>query len=247
MGGRCSECVRYRRGRRAAALAVALSLITLVLACRSREGSSQTQPNRDVRAAPSSRPAARHVGRPRIVVLGDSLSAGFGLRAEQSYPALLQQKVDEAGYGYEVVNMGVSGDTSAGGLGRLDWALDGDVRILLVALGGNDGLRGLSPDELAENLGAIIDRARGRGISVLLCGMESPPNFGPSYTSQFREVYRRLAREKRVDLLPFLLEGVAGNPSLNQADGIHPNEEGARRVADLVWTRLRPILDTTSS
>lgn len=186
-------------------------------------------------------------GRPRIVVLGDSLTAGYGLDARQAYPALLQQRLDEAGLGYEVVNMGVSGDTSAGGLRRLDWALEGDVRILIVALGGNDALRGLPPADLERNLGAIIDRARARGIDVLLCGMEAPPNLGAAYTNAFRDVYRRLAREKRVALLPFLLEGVAGDPGLNQADGIHPNEEGARRIADLVWTRLEPMLERTSS
>jgi acyl-CoA thioesterase-1 len=185
--------------------------------------------------------------RPRIVVLGDSLTAGYGLDAPQAYPALLQRRLDEAGLAYEVVNMGVSGDTSAGGLRRLDWALEGDVRILIVALGGNDALRGLPPADLERNLGAIIDRARARGIDVLLCGMEAPPNLGAAYTDAFRDVYRRLAREKRVALLPFLLEGVAGDPQLNQADGIHPNEEGARRIADLVWTRLEPMLERTSS
>jgi acyl-CoA thioesterase-1 len=141
----------------------------------------------------------------------------------------------------------VSGDTSAGGLSRLDWALDGDVRVLIVALGGNDGLRGLSPADLERNLGAIIDRAQQRGIKVLLCGMEAPPNLGAAFTRDFRAVYSRLAKEKGVELLPFLLEGVAGVASLNQADGIHPTVEGTRRVADLVWVRLRPMLQTPVS
>jgi acyl-CoA thioesterase-1 len=202
-------------------------------------------------AAGEARPASSRVDvsepRPRIVVLGDSLTAGYGLDAAQAYPALLQRRLDEAGFDYEVVNMGVSGDTSAGGLRRLDWALDGNVRVLIVALGGNDALRGLAPADLERNLGAIIDRARARGIDVLLCGMEAPPNLGASYTAAFRDVYRRLAQEKRVALLPFLLEGVAGVPGLNQADGIHPNEEGARRIADLVWTRLEPLLKRTTS
>jgi acyl-CoA thioesterase-1 len=253
-GGVCSNALRRARGRGAAIVGL-LSLITLVtpgLGCRSRDGAEEARQTASTPPASSTPPTsstrtAAPVLRPRIVVLGDSLSAGFGLPAPQAFPAVLQRKVDEAGYAYEVVNMGVSGDTSAGGLSRLDWALDGDVRLLVVALGGNDGLRGLPPDELAANLGAIVDRARARHIAVLLCGMESPPNFGVSYTSQFRDVYRRLARDKRVELLPFLLEGVAGNPSLNQADGIHPNEEGARRVADLVWARLRPMLDAMSS
>jgi acyl-CoA thioesterase-1 len=189
--------------------------------------------------------ADRTSDRPRIVALGDSLTAGYGLRPEDAYPALLQKKVDEAGLAYEVVAMGVSGDTSAGGLARLDWALEGDVRVLIVALGGNDGLRGLSPRAMASNLEAVIDRARARGIAVLLCGMEAPPNAGASYTSEFRDAYRRLAREKQVAFLPFMLSGVAGVASLNQADGIHPNGDGARRVAELVWAELRPLLDET--
>ncbi len=180
--------------------------------------------------------------RPRIVALGDSLTAGYGLDETQSYPALLQERIDRAGYRLEVMNMGVSGDTSAGGLRRLDWALEGDVRILILALGGNDGLRGLAPSALRDNLGSIIDQARARGIAVLLCGMEAPPNLGRAYTGEFRQVYRALAREKNVDFLPFLLEGVAGVPTLNQEDGIHPNAAGAHRVADLVWQRLEPML-----
>jgi len=129
----------------------------------------------------------------------------------------------------------VSGDTSAGGLRRVDWSLDGDVRVLLVALGGNDALRGLSTDELRRNLAAIIDRARRRNITVILAGMEAPPNLGRAYTSAFRQVYRDLAAEYRIALIPFLLDGVAGRPWLNQPDLIHPNAEGARKMADLVW------------
>jgi acyl-CoA thioesterase-1 len=160
---------------------------------------------------------------------------------------ILQRKVDELGYDYEVVNMGASGDTSAGGLSRVDWALEGDVRVLVVALGGNDALRGLSPADMARNLGAIVDKARARGVTVLLCGMEAPPNFGASYTSEFRAAFRRLAQEKRVALVPFLLEGVGGQPALNQADGIHPNAEGARRVGETVWSGLQPLLDSMAS
>jgi acyl-CoA thioesterase-1 len=192
-------------------------------------------------------PAAGSAGasegdRPRIVALGDSLTAGYGLDPSQSYPALLQARVDRAGYRFDVVNMGVSGDTSAGGVRRLDWALEGDVRILILALGGNDGLRGLPPPALHDNLTTIVERAQARGIAVLLCGMEAPPNLGRAYTAEFRQVYRALAREKKVELLPFLLEGVAGVRGLNQDDGIHPNAVGASRVADLVWGRLEPML-----
>jgi acyl-CoA thioesterase-1 len=143
---------------------------------------------------------------------------------------------------YEVVNAGVSGDTSAGGLRRLDWSLAGDVRVLIVALGGNDALRGLPPSEMKKNLAAILDRARERKIAVILAGIEAPPNNGPDYTREFRRVYSELASEYKVRLIPFLLQGVAGDPSLNQADGIHPNPRGAIMVADLVWQELVPLL-----
>jgi acyl-CoA thioesterase-1 len=196
--------------------------------------------------APQAENGKSAAARGRIVALGDSLTAGYGLDPSQSYPALLQERIDRGGYGFEVVNMGVSGDTSAGGLRRLDWALEGDVRILILALGANDGLRGLAPAALEANLAAMIDRAKERGATVLLCGMEAPPNFGLSHTRAFREVFRTVAREKRVEFLPFLLEGVAGVPSLNLPDGVHPNAEGARRVADLVWQRLEPMLKTAA-
>ena len=179
---------------------------------------------------------------PRIVFLGDSLTAGLGLPADQSLPALIGKKLKERGLDYEVVNAGVSGDTSAGGVRRLDWSLDGDVSVLVVALGGNDGLRGLPPSELKKNLATIIDRARDRKIAVILAGMEAPPNNGPDYTREFRNVYAQLATEYGVRLIPFLLQGVAGDASLNQADGIHPNSRGAAIVADLVWKELEPAL-----
>jgi acyl-CoA thioesterase-1 len=179
----------------------------------------------------------------RIVVLGDSLTAGLGLPADQAYPSLLQQRLDANGFNYEVVNAGVSGDTSAGGLSRLDWALDGDVRILIVALGGNDALRALPADELKQNLSHIIERAQARHITVMLAGMEAPPNFGRDYLVSFHQVYPALAKQYHVAFLPFLLDGVAGNTELNQRDGIHPTAQGARIVADNVWTTLKPIVE----
>ena len=182
------------------------------------------------------------VQRTRVVILGDSLTAGLGLAPEDAYPAGLQARIDAAGWPIEIAAMGVSGDTTAGGLRRLDWALDGDVRLLVVALGGNDALRGLPVDQMHDNLARIIDRAQGRGIRVVLAGMEAPPNFGPAYTSNFRDVFRRLAESRDVVFVPFLLEGVAGVPSLNQADGIHPNEAGAARVAEHLWPSLEPLL-----
>jgi acyl-CoA thioesterase-1 len=190
-------------------------------------------------AASAAAPAA---SRPRIVVLGDSLTAGLGLAPEQAYPALLQKRLDAAGLKYEVVNAGVSGDTSAGGLRRVDGALEGDVKILIVALGGNDALRGLPVEQLRDNLVTITDRAKARGIKVIVAGMEAPPNFGPAYTAAFRQTYREVARQQGAVLVPFLLDGVAGIPEMNQGDGIHPTAAGAEKVAATVWSALRPLV-----
>jgi acyl-CoA thioesterase I len=181
--------------------------------------------------------------RPRIVFLGDSLTAGYGLDIEQSVPSLVQQQLDAEGYKFEVVNAGVSGDTSAGGLRRLEWSLDGDVRILVLELGANDGLRGLPVAGMKQNLKTIITTARKRGIEVLLTGMEAPPNYGPAYTSEFRRAFRDLADEEHVAFMPFYLYAVAGIPTLNIADGMHPNPAGARIVEANLWRSLKPLLD----
>jgi acyl-CoA thioesterase I len=199
-------------------------------------------------AAPRAPAPIEDSGLPRIVVLGDSLTAGLGLLEMQAYPALLQQKLNADGYKWEVVNAGVSGDTSAAGLQRVDWALEqAHVRIMILELGANDGLRGLPAAEMKKNLSAIIDRAQAKHVAVLLVGMEAPPNYGPEYTVSFRQVYRDLAKEYKVPLIPFLLDRVAGVPNLNQGDGIHPNVEGAQIVADTVWSALRPMVDAAST
>jgi acyl-CoA thioesterase-1 len=222
--------------------------LLLVAAC-SRTPQPPAQPPAAVQPAPAA--AADNpddTGHPKIVVLGDSLSAGLGLLETQAYPALLQGKLNEDGYEWDVVNAGISGDTSAAGLQRIDWALgQGDVRILVLELGANDGLRGLPITEMKKNLAAIIERAQEKRVSVLLAGMEAPPNFGPEYTVSFRQVYRDLAREYKVTLLPFLLDKVAGVAALNQSDGIHPNIEGSRIVADTVWHALRPMVDAAAA
>ena len=181
-----------------------------------------------------------------IVILGDSLTAGLGLPQDEAYPALLQQRLDGAGFRFEVVNAGVSGDTSAGGLSRLDWSLDGDVRILVVALGGNDRAARASTRGDEEEPREMIRRARDRHIAVLLTGMESPTNLGPDYQRQFHDVFPALAQAYRTAFLPFLLQDVAGRPELNQRDGIHPTAEGARIVADHVWRVLKPMVRTAS-
>ena len=176
-------------------------------------------------------------------MLGDSLTAGLGLVESESFPHLLQQRIDEDGYEFDVENAGVSGDTSAGGLRRLDWALQGDVRVLILALGANDGLRGVPVTEMKKNLSTIIERAQGRGIVVILAGMEAPPNYGQEYAASFRQAYRDVALKHRVVFIPFLLDKVAGQSALNQADGIHPNAQGARVITDNVWAILKPLLD----
>ncbi len=228
-------------------LCVLVCAAVLAAAC----GQSESRPRRAAAIAsaapqPSSEALPRPP-RPRVVILGDSLTAGLGLPEQQAYPSLLQQKIDEAGLTYDVVNAGVSGDTSAGGLSRLDWALDGDVRVLVVALGGNDGLRALPAAELRQNLSNIIERAQARHVTVVLAGMEAPPNFGRDYDVQFHRVYPELARKYHVALIPFLLQDVAGIGRLNQPDGIHPTAEGARIVAANVWTVLKPVLAAAGS
>ena len=179
---------------------------------------------------------------PRIVCLGDSLTAGYGVSSEEAYPAQLAGRLRAAGLDYEVVNAGVSGDTSAGGLRRLEWSMAGDVQLLIVALGANDGLRGLPPKDLRANLARIIEAAQARHVRVVLAGMEAPPNFGATYTRDFRAVYLDLAKAYDVTLIPFFLDGVAGVPALNQADGIHPTAEGHRIVAATIWRAVSPLV-----
>jgi acyl-CoA thioesterase I len=177
-----------------------------------------------------------------IVALGDSLTAGLGVASDEAYPALLEARARKAGFDYRVVNAGVSGDTSAGGLRRLDWVLRSRPDVVIVALGSNDGLRGLPVAALRDNLTTIVTRLRAAGARVLLVGMRVPPNYGAAYAGDFAEVFGSVALRTSVAFLPFLLEGVAGDPTLNQPDGIHPNAAGQRIVADRVWTALRPLL-----
>jgi acyl-CoA thioesterase I len=177
-----------------------------------------------------------------VVAFGDSLTAGFGVAVEEAWPALLQARLEREGYPYRVVNAGVSGDTTAGGLRRVDWALKNRPDVAIVALGANDGLRGLPPPAMRDNLRGIVGRFQAAGVRVLLAGMRVPPNYGPEYSRGFVEVFGEVARQARVPLMPFLLDGVAADPRLNQADGIHPNAEGHRVLAERVWPFLLPLL-----
>ncbi len=189
-------------------------------------------------------PSTETDGRPVILFLGTSITAGYGLQVSQAYPALLQTKIDSAGLEYQVVNAGVSGQTSAGTRSSIEWQLRRPVSVLVIETGANDGLRGIDARELRDNLEAIIQRAMRQQPPpvVILLGMEAPPNLGQTYTVQFRNVYRDLARQYDLSLVPFLLEGVGGFDSLNQADGIHPTVEGQQVLARTVWGVLRPEL-----
>jgi len=180
----------------------------------------------------------------RVVFLGDSLTAGYGLNVDDAYPALIQRKIEQAGLNYQVVNAGVSGDTSAGGLRRVDWLLKEPVAVLVLALGANDGLRGVSPEETEKNLIQIIEKVRAKdpATKVLIAGMKLPANFGVDYVGKFTALYPNVAKKENATLVPFLLEGVGGSVDLNQADRIHPNEAGQKILADTVWKYLEPVL-----
>ena len=197
-------------------------------------------------ATPPSRGAPAPKYRPGAVILfaGTSLTAGLGLDPADAYPQLVQRKVDSAGLKFQVVNAGVSGETSAALLRRLNWLMREPFDVIVIETGANDGLRGIPVATMAENIQKIIDgvRAARPAAQIVLVQMEAPPNLGRAYTAGFREVFPALARKNDVVLMPFLLDGVAGIRSLNQGDGIHPNEEGARRVADNVWKALKPLL-----
>jgi acyl-CoA thioesterase-1 len=198
----------------------------------STESSSETQPSDD--------------GALRVVVLGNSIAAGYGLDPEQAFPALLQQKADALGWDVDIVNAGVSGETTAGGLRRIDWLLRERVDVLILELGGNDGLRGLDTRVTKENLQGIIDATRKAypDARIILAGMQLPPNLGPGYTARFREIFPDLAEENDADLIPFLLDRVGGVRRLNQPDGIHPTAEGHEVVAETVWQMLKPVLES---
>lgn len=196
---------------------------------------------RQNRSAPSSESEPRPGA---VVVLGNSIAAGYGIQQEQAFPALLQQRIDSLGWPFEVVNGGLSGETTAGGLRRVDWLLRRPVDVLIIELGGNDGLRGIPVEVTRQNLQGIIDKTREQQpqAEIILAGMQLPPNLGQTYTTRFRELYPTLARENDVALIPFVLERVGGVRELNQPDGIHPTAAGQRLIAENVWEVLEPIL-----
>ena len=224
-----------RRPRSAIALWVALCLGLLGFGVL-----GWGMPAVETASGPSATPPADKI----LVVLGDSLSAGFGVDPNEAWPARIQEMIREAGLPWKLVNAGLSGDTSAGGLRRLDWILRRPVDALLLELGGNDGLRGLPLGATRTNLQLVIERTRAKypNVRIVLAGMKMPENLGEAYTRQFESLYRNLAETNKVVLIPFLLDGVGGRPELNLPDQIHPNAEGHRRVATNVWKVLQPVL-----
>ncbi len=216
----------------------------IVLAFLSACGSEPVRDAVDLEPTAPTRKAIDRAHQRKIVAFGDSLTAGFGIGRDEAYPAVLQELVDRDGYPYEVINAGVSGETSAGGVRRLSWTLDErEVAVVILELGGNDGLRGLPPSEMKKNLNLIIDGVEERGIPVLLAGLSAGDDPKDPFIREFVDVYAELARERDVVFLQNFLEGVAGNDELNQRDGKHPNVKGARAVAANVWQTLRPMLE----
>nr|WP_224489126.1 arylesterase [Robertkochia marina] len=183
-------------------------------------------------------------GTKTILFFGNSLTAGMGLDTQEAFPAVIQEKLDSLGLDYRVVNAGLSGDTTASGLNRLGWVLENPVDVFVLELGANDGLRGIPLSETRKNLQAMIDRVREKypEATIILAGMQIPPNLGPEYTTEFRELYPELASKNNLELIPFLLEGVAGDPELNQEDGIHPTAKGQQILAGNVWEVLEAIV-----
>ncbi len=189
--------------------------------------------------------AAEDSGKRKLILfLGDSLTAGYGLDPAMAFPALIQKRIDEKNWPFEAFNAGLSGETSSGGLRRIEWLMRREPHVLVLELGANDGLRGVPLDLTKRNLQAIIDRAKSRfpNLKVVLAGMMVPPNLGEQYTSRFEAIFRELAQENQAELIPFLLEGVAGDPKLNLPDGIHPTAAGHEIISRNVWAVLEPIL-----
>src|SRR5687767_1516123 len=206
-------------------------------------GVSTAENPANINAAKKQPPAQVLSGKPKIIAFGDSLTAGFGLAEKEAYPYLLQEKLNADGYGYEVVNAGVSGDTSLGGVERIDWVLEMEnVEILILELGANDLLRGVPVARMKENLDKIITRAKAKNVTVLLCGMLAPPTMGAEYQRDYSNAFPGLADEHDVAYLPILTENVALKRELNQADGIHPNAEGTRIMMANIYKELKPML-----
>ena len=226
--------MKFRHFPLAALLALSLT------ACNSSPAAEQV-PGAATAAVPAATPAP---AAKRLLFFGNSLTAGYGVEPEQAFPALIGDKIDSLKLGYEVVNAGLSGETTAGGRSRVGWILRRPVDVFVLELGGNDGLRGLPLSATRANLQGIIDTVRRRspGAQIVLAGMQIPPNLGQAYATDFKALYQEIATKNKLVLIPFLLEGVGGDRALNQPDGIHPTPTGHRIVARTVWAVLQPLL-----
>ena len=226
-------------------------LFVIVAACSSQpdtQSAQQTSTADTTQLTSSDTATQNEEAKPTILFFGNSLTAGYGLDPDQAFPALIQEKLDSLGYDYQVINAGLSGETTASGNTRLDWVLERQpVDIFILELGGNDGLRGINPEETQRNLEAMIEKIRAVDpeIEIILAGMEAPPNMGPDFTSQFRQVFKDVAQKKNVSLIPFLLEGVAGEAELNLSDGIHPTPKGHQIVSETVWEVLKEKIEVS--
>lgn len=217
-----------------------IMLVLFIVSCNNSTKTSNPENNLDtieVKATTASE-------QKNIVFFGNSLTAGYGLDLDESFPAIIQQKLDSLHYSYKAINAGLSGETTAGGKSRVDWVLQQPVNIFVLELGGNDGLRGIPLKETSQNLQIIIDKVKAKypDVKILLTGMQIPPNLGKKYTEEFQQLYKPLAEKNKISFLPFLLEGVGGEEKLNQADGIHPTAEGQKIVADNIWKVLKELL-----
>ncbi|MGB3179794.1 MAG: arylesterase [Cyclobacteriaceae bacterium] len=222
-----------------------IALLTTAMACQENSENTQRQGNAANEIADSTSAAQDGAEKATILFFGNSLTAGYGVETEEAFPALIQNKIDSLELDYKTVNAGVSGETTAGGLARIDWVLDRyDPDVFVLELGANDGLRGQSLDEAEDNLQKIMDKVREDfpDVRIVLAGMMIPPNYGREYAENFSSMYQRLADNNDLELIPFLLDGVGGNPGLNQDDGIHPTVEGHKIVAENVWEILRPVV-----
>lgn len=217
-------------------------LLTLFFSCGDA-GKKETSVQ-DSKGTEVSPPKAVEKDTKVILFYGNSLTAGYGIKLEEAFPALIQERLDSLGLNYTVINSGVSGETTSGGLNRLNWVLNQKVDVFVLELGANDGLRGIPLSETQQNLQAIIDLVRDKNADtqIILAGMQIPPNMGPEYTKEFRNIFPELAEKNKITLIPFLLEGVAGNPDLNLEDGIHPTAEGHQILGKNVWEVLKVML-----
>lgn len=222
---------------------ILLSLVLLLaLGCTSEN--TQSSENQSETTQKDSTQEMNEVETKTILFFGNSLTAGYGLELSQAFPALIQVKIDSLKLPYKIINAGLSGETTGGGNTRIDWMLKQKIDVLVIELGGNDGLRGISPELTHTNLQSIIDKAKKKypDIKIVLAGMEAPPNMGQKFTADFRKIYKELAEKNQVNLIPFLLVGVGGEPKLNLSDGIHPTAEGHQIVAETVWQTLKNVI-----